>query len=83
MITLYGFGSPNVLKVLIALEELDLPYRFELIDVFKGDQYRDEFGALTPNRKVPVIVDDSEPGREPLILWESGAILLHLAERAG
>lgn len=82
MITLYGFGSPNVLKVMIALEELDLAYRFEKIDVFKGDQYREDFTALTLNGKVPVIVDDGGPGDEPLVLWESGAILLHLAERA-
>jgi GST-like protein len=83
VITLYGIGSPNVLKVLIALEELDLAYRLETVDVFKGDQYTDAFGALTPNRKVPVIVDDEGPDGAPITLWESGAILIHLAERAG
>lgn len=83
MITLYGFGSPNVLKVLIALEELSLPYRCIFIDVFKGDQYSNEFGKLTLNRKVPVIVDEEGPGGTPLTLWESGAILIHLAEKAG
>lgn len=83
MITLYGMGSPNVLKVLIALEELGLPYRFEYIDVFHGEQFSDTFGRITPNRKVPVIIDEDGPDGQPLTLWESGAILIHLAEKAG
>lgn len=83
MITLYGSGSPNVLKVVLALEELALPYRFEPVDVFKGEQFTDAFGALTPNRKVPVIVDAHSPDGQPVTLWESGAILLYLAEKTG
>jgi len=83
MITLYGFPTPNVLKILIALEELGEPFRFEVIEVFKGEQFREEFGALSVNRKVPVIVDEAGPDGEPLTLWESGAILIHLAEKAG
>lgn len=83
MITLYGFGSPNVLKILIALKELDLPFRHEPIDVFRGEQFEGGFGALTPNRKVPVIVDEEGPDGGPLTLWESGAILIHLAEKTG
>jgi GSH-dependent disulfide-bond oxidoreductase len=86
VIRLYGMGSPNVVKVVIALEELQLPYDFEMVDVINGDQFSDAFGALTPNRKVPVIQDDEGPGgsvEEPFTLWESGAILLYLAERSG
>jgi len=83
-ITIYGMGSPNVVKVLIALEEMELPYEFIQINMMRGDQYSDEFGVLTPNRKVPVIVDPQgprAPNGSPFTLWESGAILLYLAER--
>lgn len=86
MIKLYGMGSPNVVKIVIALEELQLPFDFKMIDVINGDQFTDAFGELTPNRKVPVIVDDEGPRSplgEPFVLWESGAILLYLAERSG
>jgi glutathione S-transferase len=57
-----------VLKVVIALEELELPFRFEMVDVFKGDQYEPRFQALTLNGKVPVIVDDDDCD-EPLVIW--------------
>jgi GSH-dependent disulfide-bond oxidoreductase len=86
MIKLYGMGSPNVVKVVIALEELQLPFDFQMVDVMNGDQFTDAFGELTPNRKVPVIVDDEGPrgaADGPFVLWESGAILLYLAERSG
>ena len=82
MIELWGMSSPNVQKVLIALEELALPYRFHYVDVLMNEQYAREFEALTPNRKVPVIVDSDGPDGKPLTLWESGAILLYLAEKA-
>ena len=77
MITLYGMGSPNVVKIYIALEELGLPYTVAPIDVFTGKQFDAEFVKLNPHAKVPVIVDD---GR---VLFESGAILLYLAEKTG
>jgi GST-like protein len=83
MIKLYGMASPNVAKVILALNELNLDWEFLYIDVFAGDQFSDEFGALTPNRKVPVIVDDEGPGGESITLWESGAILHYLAEKTG
>ena len=83
MIQLYGMGSPNVVKVILALEELQLDWQFQNIDVFMGDQFSSQFGSLTPNRKVPVIIDDQGPGGEPLTLWESGAILYYLAEKTG
>lgn len=83
MITLYGMGSPNVVKIILALEELGLRWKFHYVNVFMGDQFSDEFSALTLNRKVPVIVDGDGPGGEPLTLWESGAILIYLAEKTG
>lgn len=57
MIDLYGCGSPNVLKVLLLLEELELPYRFHPVDVHGGEQFSPQFLQLNPNNKVPVIVD--------------------------
>lgn len=82
MITLYGMGSPNVIKVTIMLEELDLPYGFERIDVIHGEQFEPSFGRLNPNRKVPVLVDAREAG-DPVVLFESGVILMYLAETSG
>jgi GST-like protein len=83
MITLYGMGSPNVVKVYIALEELELPYQVEPVDVFTGQQFGGDFLKLNPMAKVPVIVDTAGPGGEPITLFESGAILLYLAEKTG
>jgi GST-like protein len=83
MITLYGMGSPNVVKIYIALEELDLPYTVAPVDVFTGKQFDAEFLRLNPNAKVPVIVDSDGPGGKSCTLFESGAILLYLAEKTG
>lgn len=76
---LYGMGSPNVRKVVIMLEELELPYELRHVAVFKGEQFTPEFQALNPLGKVPVLVDP-RLGRP---LAESGAILFYLAEREG
>ena len=83
MITLYGMGSPNVVKIYIALEELGLPYTVAPVDVFTGKQFDAEFLKLNPNAKVPVIVDPDGPGGKPYTCFESGAILLYLAEKTG
>lgn len=83
MITLYGMGSPNVVKVYIALEEVGLPYQVQPVDVFTGKQFDEAFVKLNPNAKVPVIVDPDGPGGKPYTCFESGAILLYLAEKAG
>jgi len=83
MITLYGMGSPNVVKIYIALEELGLPYTVQPIDVFSGKQFDAEFLKMNPVAKVPVIVDSEGPGGKPFTLFESGAILLYLAEKTG
>src|SRR3979411_2895086 len=83
MIKLYGMGSPNVVKIYIALEEFGLPYDVKPIDVFTGKQFDAEFLKLNPNAKVPVIVDADGPGGKPYTCFESGAILLYLAEKSG
>jgi GST-like protein len=82
MIKLFGMGSPNVAKVLIMLEEVALPYNFTRVDVIGGEQFGDKFKAMNPNSKVPVLVDESAPSG-PTTIFESGAILLYLAEKAG
>ena len=81
MIDLYGMGSPNVVKVYIALEELELPYTVHPVDVFGGRQFAADFLKLNPNAKVPVIVDREGPGGAPYPVFESGAILLYLGEK--
>src|SRR6204780_4082982 len=83
MIKLYGMGSPNVDKIFIALEELGLPYEVAPVDVFTGKQFDASFLKLNPNAKVPVIVDPDGPGGKPYTVFESGAILLYLAEKTG
>jgi GSH-dependent disulfide-bond oxidoreductase len=81
MIELYGSTSPNVQKIQIMLHEVDLDYRFHLVDVHHGEQYSPEFSRLNPNQKVPVIVDRDGPEGRPLTIFESGAILIYLAEK--
>ncbi len=83
MIELYGMGSPNVVKIYIALEELGLPYNVHPIDVFTGKQFTADFLKLNPMAKVPVITDSDGPGGKSCTLFESGAILLYLAEKTG
>lgn len=83
MITLYTWGTPNGRKVSIMLEECALPYRVEAVDITQKQQFRPEFVAINPNSKIPVIVDADGPGGQPFALFESGAILLYLAEKTG
>jgi GST-like protein len=83
MIDLYGMGSPNVVKIYLALEEMGLPYKATPIDVFAGAQFKAEFTKLNPSAKVPVIVDHEGPGGKPCTVFESGAILIYLAEKTG
>jgi GST-like protein len=83
MIDFYAMGSPNVVKVYIALEELGLPYTVHPIDVFGNAQFSPEFLKLNPNAKVPVIIDHDGPGGKPYTVFESGAILIYLAEKSG
>ncbi|MBA3446567.1 MAG: glutathione S-transferase N-terminal domain-containing protein [Pseudaminobacter sp.] len=78
---LYSFPTPNGVKVSIALEELGLPYEAHAIDITKNETWTPEFLALNPNGKIPAIIDPDGPGGKPLALFESGAILLYLAEK--
>ncbi len=83
MIKLYTWSTPNGRKASIALEELDLPYEVEAIDITKGDQFQPHFLAVSPNNRIPAIVDPEGPEGEPVELFESGAILLYLSEKTG
>lgn len=83
MIDLYTFATPNGRKVSIMLEELELPYRTHVVDITKGEQFKPEFLAINPNNKIPAIVDSDGPGGGPITVFESGAILIYLAEKSG
>lgn len=83
MLELYTDGTPNGHKVSIFLEEAGLPYRFIHIDITKGDQFKPEFLKISPNNKIPAIVDPDGPGGEPIAFFESGAILIYLGEKLG
>ncbi|TPG58351.1 glutathione S-transferase N-terminal domain-containing protein [Ewingella americana] len=80
---LYSLPTPNGVKVSIMLEEIGLPYEAHLIDIGKNETWTPEFLALNPNGKIPAILDPNGPGGKPLALFESGAILLYLAEKSG
>ncbi|WP_421657833.1 glutathione binding-like protein [Leptothermofonsia sp. ETS-13] len=79
MIDLYTFTTPNGRKASIMLEEIELPYAVHIIDITKGDQFTPEFVAINPNSKIPAIVDRETD----ITVFESGAILIYLAEKAG
>ncbi len=83
MIDLYSWCTPNGHKVHIALEELGLAYQVHAINIGKGDQFEPEFLRISPNNKIPAIVDRDGPGGGDFHLFESGAILIYLAEKAG
>ena len=81
MITVYSWATPNGHKVHIMLEECGLPYRTVAVDIGAGDQFKPEFLAISPNNKIPALVDPDGPGGKPISLFESGAILLYLAAK--
>ncbi|MBO9678868.1 MAG: glutathione S-transferase N-terminal domain-containing protein [Acidovorax sp.] len=80
---LYSLPTPNGVKVSILLEETGLPYEPHLVSFDSSDQFSPEFLALNPNNKIPAILDPNGPGGQPLALFESGAILVYLAEKTG
>jgi GSH-dependent disulfide-bond oxidoreductase len=80
---LYSLPTPNGVKVSVALEELGLPYEPHKVDFGSNDQMSPEFLSLNPNNKIPAIIDPDGPGGKPLALFESGAILIYLAEKSG
>jgi GST-like protein len=83
LIRLYGSPTPNVLKVVMLLEEIEARYEIQRVDVWRGEQFSEAFVALNPNSKVPVIVDQDGPGGQARAVFESGAILFYLAEKSG
>lgn len=83
MIDLYTWGTPNGYKISIMLEEVGLPYKVHPVDITKGNQFKPEFVAINPNSKIPAIVDQDGPDGQPFALFESGAILIYLADKAG
>ncbi|MDZ4697983.1 MAG: glutathione S-transferase N-terminal domain-containing protein [Deltaproteobacteria bacterium] len=83
MIDLYSFPTPNGLKASIMLEEVGLPYKVHVIHIGKGDQHKPDFVAINPNGKIPAIVDSEGPDGQPITVFESGAILIYLAEKTG
>jgi GST-like protein len=82
-ITLYAWNTPNARKISVALEEMALPYIVEPIDITKGRQHEPEFLRISPNNRIPAIVDPRSADGKPVSVFESGAILLYLAEKSG
>ncbi|HEX8241526.1 MAG TPA: glutathione S-transferase N-terminal domain-containing protein [Allosphingosinicella sp.] len=80
---LYSLNTPNGVKVSIMLEETGLPYEPHLVDITRNETWTPEFLSLNPNGKIPAILDPDGPGGKPLALFESGAILLYLADKTG
>ena len=83
MIDLYTWPTPNGHKIHILLEELGLEYKVIPINIGEGDQFKPEFLAISPNNKMPALVDHDGPGGTPYSMFESGAILIYLAEKTG
>ncbi len=83
MIDVYSWATPNGHKVHIMLEECGLPYTVHAVDIGAGDQFKPDFLAISPNNKIPAIVDSDGPDGRPISLFESGAILLYLAGKTG
>jgi len=83
MITLHTWNTPNGRKISVALEEMGLPYAVKTVNIGADEQFRPEFLAISPNNRIPAIVDEDGPGGAPISVFESGAILLYLAEKTG
>ncbi|MFZ5521242.1 MAG: glutathione S-transferase N-terminal domain-containing protein [Pseudomonadota bacterium] len=83
MITVYSWPTPNGHKVHIMLEECGLPYRVVPVDIGRGEQFAPDFLAISPNNKIPALIDEDGPDGQPISLFESGAILLYLAGKTG
>src|SRR5713226_4730935 len=83
MIELYTFTTPNGRKASIMLEEIGLPYNVHTVHLGKGEQRTTEFLKLNPNGRIPAIIDSDGPGGKPITIFESGAILIYLAEKSG
>jgi GST-like protein len=82
-IQLYAFDTPNGRKISVALEEMGLPYKVNIINIMKDEQFAADFLKISPNNKIPAIVDSEGPNGQPISVFESGAILIYLAEKTG
>lgn len=82
-IEFYTYNTPNGRKISVALEEMGLPYTVKVVDITKNQQFDPAFLAISPNNKIPAIVDPEGPGGAPISVFESGAILIYLAEKTG
>ena len=83
MIELHAYDTPNGRKITVALEEMELPYTIRIVDLGKGEQSAPEFLRISPNGKIPAIVDADGPDGRPVSVFESGAILIYLGEKTG
>ena len=82
-IELWGWPTPNGRKISVALEEMELPYTIHAVDISKGQQFEPAFLKISPNNKIPAIIDPDGPDGKPISVFESGAILLYLGEKTG
>ena len=82
-IDLYAFDTPNGRKISVALEEMALPYTVHVVDITRGEQHDPAFVRISPNHKIPAIVDREGPAGAPISIFESGAILVYLGEKTG
>ena len=82
-IALHAFDTPNGRKISVALEEMALPYEVHIVDIGRGEQFDPAFLKISPNNKIPAIVDSDGPAGAPISVFESGAILIYLAEKTG
>lgn len=80
---LHAFDTPNGRKISVALEAMGLPYAVQVVDITKDEQFAPDFLAISPNNKIPAIVDPDGPDGQPVSVFESGAILMYLAEKSG
>ena len=83
MIELHTWNTPNGRKISVALEEMALPYSVTTVNISKDEQFKPEFLAISPNNRIPAIIDPDGPGGMPISVFESGAILLYLGEKTG
>jgi GST-like protein len=83
MITLHTYNTPNGRKISVALEEMGLPYTVNVVNITKNEQFNPDFLKISPNNRIPAIVDTDGPDGQPISVFESGAILLYLAEKTG
>lgn len=82
-LTLFAFDTPNARKITVALEEMGLPYEVQVVDIARNEQFAPEFLKISPNNKIPALLDTEGPDDQPQTVFESGAILMYLAEKTG